>query len=79
MLVNVCITYFEVCIATTISLLSYVGYLFVSIFSIICLVEHLYEIWKRLSKNENYEMQKNEVVIFISEIEIEEMEGIELK
>jgi hypothetical protein len=68
-----------VCIATTISLLSYVGYLFVSIFSIICLVEHLYEIWKRLSKNENYEMQKNEVVIFISEIEIEEMEGIELK
>jgi hypothetical protein len=24
-------------------------------------------------------MQKNEVVIFISEIEIEEMEGIELK
>jgi hypothetical protein len=34
---------------------------------------------ERLSKNENYEMQKNEVVIFISEIEIEEMEGIELK
>jgi hypothetical protein len=33
---------------------------------------------ERLSENENFEMQ-NEVVIFISEIEIEEMGGIELK
>jgi hypothetical protein len=33
---------------------------------------------KRLSENENYEMQ-NEVVIFIGEIENEEMEGIGLK
>jgi hypothetical protein len=33
---------------------------------------------ERLSENENSEMQ-NEVVIFISEIEIEEMEGIGLK
>jgi hypothetical protein len=33
---------------------------------------------ERLSENENSEMQ-NEVVIFISEIEIEEIEGIELE
>lgn len=33
---------------------------------------------ERLSENENSEMQ-NEVVIFISEIEIDEMEGIELE
>ncbi len=33
---------------------------------------------ERLKENENYEMQ-NEIVIFISEIEIEEMEGIELE
>jgi hypothetical protein len=33
---------------------------------------------EKISENENSEMQ-NEVVIFISEIEIEEMEGSELK
>jgi hypothetical protein len=34
---------------------------------------------ERLSENENSEVQENEVVIFISEIEIEETKGMELK
>ncbi len=71
--------FWKVCIAATISLIAFVEHLFAWICFHHWTCRELLLKMKRSNENENPGMKNAEVVIFISENKIEEMEGIEVE